>query len=274
MKRDGATPRLRTETTSMNLVLTGVETERLVRALGTISSDRLHGHAWHIALAGAVGWLLRAPTVVIDEAADAVRMVGEATGALLADWAEHYGGRGVGGPPTGVWAHAARAASAHGQSCDLVGMTAHAPHDDIRLSVVCQTHQGVDADATERCATVLRLLFPAFDAAVERRSADDHSADDRAAPAPSAAAPDPTSNVDDAVATLHRRYRLTRRELDVTRLLLTGKSNDEVALTLGISAHTARHHTERIFTKVDVRSRAALWPVAFDGAVGSHARAD
>lgn len=187
MKRDGATQRVRTEPTSMNLVLTGVETERLVRALGTISSDRLHGHAWHIALAGAVGWLLRAPTVVIDEAADAVRMVGEATGALLADWAEHYGGRGVGGPPNGVWAHAARPASAHGQSCDLVGMTAHAPRDDIRLSVVCQTHQGVDADATERCATVLRLLFPAFDAAVERRSADDHSADDRVATAASSA---------------------------------------------------------------------------------------
>lgn len=272
MKRDGATQRLRTGTTYMNLVLTGVETERLVRALGTISSDRLHGHAWHVALAGAVGWLLRAPTVVIDEAADAVRMVGEATGALLADWAEHYGGRGVDGPPTGVWTHAARAPRDRSQSCEIVGMTAHAPHDDIRLSVVCQTHQGADADATERCATVLRLLFPAFDAAVERRAADEHSVDNSLAPTPSA--PDPTGNVDDAVAALHRRYRLTRRELDVTRLLLTGKSNDEVALTLGISAHTARHHTERIFTKVDVRSRAALWPVAFDGTVGPHARAD
>ena len=256
----------------MNLVLTGVETERLVRALATISSDRQQGHAWHVALAGAVGWLLRAPTAVIDEAADAVRMVGDATGAVLADWAEHYGGRGVGGPPTGVWAHATRATGSRDQNCDIVGMTAQARRDDIRLSVVCQTHQGVDADATERCATVLRLLFPVFDAAVERRAADDRAADDRAAPA--ASAPEPTGNVDDAVAALHRRYRLTRRELDVTRLLLTGKSNDEVALTLGISAHTARHHTERIFTKVDVRSRAALWPVAFDGTVASHARAD
>lgn len=54
------------------------------------------------------------------------------------------------------------------------------------------------------------------------------------------------------------RYRLTRRELDVTRLLARGKSNKEIADRLSISAHTARHHPERVLSKIGVRTRAAI----------------
>ena len=57
---------------------------------------------------------------------------------------------------------------------------------------------------------------------------------------------------------LRQRYRLSRREVEVLRLLLLGKSNVGVADALRVSAHTARHHTERILMKVHVHSRAQL----------------
>ncbi|HEU4700426.1 MAG TPA: helix-turn-helix transcriptional regulator [Gemmatimonadales bacterium] len=52
------------------------------------------------------------------------------------------------------------------------------------------------------------------------------------------------------------RYRLTEREREVAELLALGRSNDAVARALGISRHTARHHTESVFAKLGVRSRA------------------
>jgi DNA-binding NarL/FixJ family response regulator len=52
------------------------------------------------------------------------------------------------------------------------------------------------------------------------------------------------------------RYRLTRRELQVADLLASGLSNAAVAESLGISEHTARHHTESVLAKLGVRSRA------------------
>lgn len=57
---------------------------------------------------------------------------------------------------------------------------------------------------------------------------------------------------------LRRRFHLTRREIEVLRLLLLGRSNADVARFLGISEHTARHHTERIRSKLNVHSRAQL----------------
>lgn len=57
---------------------------------------------------------------------------------------------------------------------------------------------------------------------------------------------------------LQRRFRLTAREVQVARLLAEGKQTTEVAAALGISSHTARHHTERILSKLGVKSRAAV----------------
>lgn len=51
---------------------------------------------------------------------------------------------------------------------------------------------------------------------------------------------------------------LTRREADVARLLAQRLSNAEVAAALGVSAHTARHHTERVMHKLGVTSRAEV----------------
>lgn len=51
---------------------------------------------------------------------------------------------------------------------------------------------------------------------------------------------------------------LSRREWQVARLLVDGHTTAAVAAALGISVHTARHHAERVYQKLGVRSRAAL----------------
>jgi DNA-binding CsgD family transcriptional regulator len=55
---------------------------------------------------------------------------------------------------------------------------------------------------------------------------------------------------------LYLRYGLTRREHEVAHLLAEGKSNAAIAQELRISAHTARHHTQRVLAKLAVHSRA------------------
>lgn len=57
-------------------------------------------------------------------------------------------------------------------------------------------------------------------------------------------------------ARIARRFRLTKRELEIALLLAGRASNHEIAERLGISSHTARHHTERVLTKLVVRSRS------------------
>ena len=64
---------------------------------------------------------------------------------------------------------------------------------------------------------------------------------------------------------LRDRFGLTGREIQVARLLGQRLTNDEIAATLGISAHTARHHTESILLKVGVNSRRSLRDAMTDG---------
>jgi DNA-binding CsgD family transcriptional regulator len=51
---------------------------------------------------------------------------------------------------------------------------------------------------------------------------------------------------------------LSDREQRVAQLISAGLSAKEIASRLGISPHTARHHTEHVFAKLGVRSRAAV----------------
>lgn len=57
---------------------------------------------------------------------------------------------------------------------------------------------------------------------------------------------------------LMRRFGLTAREAQVARLLAAGASNKSIAFELSLSEHTSRRHTENVFRKMDVSSRAAL----------------
>jgi DNA-binding CsgD family transcriptional regulator len=50
---------------------------------------------------------------------------------------------------------------------------------------------------------------------------------------------------------------ISAREQEVLEWLEEGKSNGEIALILGISEHTVRHHLERIFSKLGVENRRA-----------------
>jgi DNA-binding NarL/FixJ family response regulator len=54
---------------------------------------------------------------------------------------------------------------------------------------------------------------------------------------------------------------LTSRELEVLRLVATGRANKEIAVDLDISERTARTHVSRILRKLRLSSRtqAALW---------------
>lgn len=61
-----------------------------------------------------------------------------------------------------------------------------------------------------------------------------------------------------SAATLAHVFGLTNREADVALGLAIGHSNTTLAARLGISRHTVRHHSERVFVKLGVRTRKAL----------------
>ncbi|MDH5806037.1 MAG: helix-turn-helix transcriptional regulator [Gemmatimonadota bacterium] len=54
---------------------------------------------------------------------------------------------------------------------------------------------------------------------------------------------------------LRGRFNLTDREAGIALLLANRRCNSEIAESLGISEHTARHHTERVLRKMGVKSR-------------------
>jgi DNA-binding NarL/FixJ family response regulator len=66
---------------------------------------------------------------------------------------------------------------------------------------------------------------------------------------------------DDTVA---RVEQLTPRELDVLRMMGRGASNAEIAEELFVSEATVKSHIGHIFTKLDLRDRAAAIVFAFD----------
>jgi DNA-binding CsgD family transcriptional regulator len=56
---------------------------------------------------------------------------------------------------------------------------------------------------------------------------------------------------------------LSRREIDVLRLVAAGRTSGEIAAELFISPRTAEHHVQNIYTKIGVSNRAAAtrWAV-------------
>lgn len=52
--------------------------------------------------------------------------------------------------------------------------------------------------------------------------------------------------------------RVSPRELDVVRLVVEGRSNDEVGATLGIGVKTVETHLRRLFERFEVASRTEL----------------
>jgi DNA-binding NarL/FixJ family response regulator len=71
-----------------------------------------------------------------------------------------------------------------------------------------------------------------------------------------------TAPADDTAA--GRVDQLTPRELDVLRMMGRGASNTEIAEELFVSEATVKSHIGHIFTKLDLRDRAAAIVFAFD----------
>jgi len=69
-----------------------------------------------------------------------------------------------------------------------------------------------------------------------------------------------------ATARAARPAGLSRREIEVLRLLADGCSSREIASQLFISARTAEHHVQHVYTKIGVTGRAAAtrWAVEHD----------
>jgi DNA-binding NarL/FixJ family response regulator len=79
---------------------------------------------------------------------------------------------------------------------------------------------------------------------------------------------------------VHRRPRtdreaglsaLSAREHEVAREVAEGKTNREIAATLFLSEKTIESHLSRIYSKLDVHSRAALTAIVARRGTGSQA---
>ena len=77
------------------------------------------------------------------------------------------------------------------------------------------------------------------------------------------ATPD-VASVDAVAGPVGDTHGLTARELEVLRLVASGKSNREIASALVISEHTVARHVQNIFTKLGVPSRTAAGAYAFE----------
>jgi DNA-binding CsgD family transcriptional regulator len=66
------------------------------------------------------------------------------------------------------------------------------------------------------------------------------------------------------VASPKSEHGLSRRELEVLRLVAGGKTNREIAALLVISEHTVARHVQNIFAKLGLSSRAAATAFAFE----------
>ena len=77
------------------------------------------------------------------------------------------------------------------------------------------------------------------------------------------AAPD-VASVDALAGSPDDSHGLTGRELEVLRLVASGKSNKEIAAALVISEHTVARHVQNIFSKLGVPSRTAAGAYALE----------
>ena len=92
-----------------------------------------------------------------------------------------------------------------------------------------------------------------------RRRSDVRPPSGAAGPDPPPAAP-PGDFVDaaaDGGEPEEPRTQLSRRELEVLRLLAEGKTDQEIAAELRVSYRTVTTHVGRVYAKLGVRSRAA-----------------
>ena len=67
-----------------------------------------------------------------------------------------------------------------------------------------------------------------------------------------------TAAVPSAGQMLPHDVRITPRELEIARLLVTGKSNKEIADLVSISVRTVERHVSNLYEKTGAHGRAAI----------------
>ncbi len=120
-------------------------------------------------------------------------------------------------------------------------LSLHAPYQVARTRVlIAQCLRGLDdEESAVRELTEARSAFAALGAVPDERAADQLVG--RTAPA-----------------------GMTEREVEVLRLVASGKSNPEIAAVLVLSEKTVARHLSNIFTKLGVTSRTAAAAYAFE----------
>jgi DNA-binding CsgD family transcriptional regulator len=119
------------------------------------------------------------------------------------------------------------------------------------LSTLHSSHQELRAEARELMA---RLRASVFEMQAHRARLRGNGAES-ALDGPTSRGGRTTPAVRSAVS-LHLDHGMTPREIEVALLLSEGCSNRTIAHRLGISPHTARHHTQRVLAKLGVHSRS------------------
>lgn len=62
----------------------------------------------------------------------------------------------------------------------------------------------------------------------------------------------------DVLDTIFARYNISKREQDILKLILDGKSNKEIEDTLFVSYHTVKNHVYNLYQKLGVKTRHQL----------------
>lgn len=159
----------------------------------------------------------------------------------------------------------AQAALGQLRSAFAVWQQLEAPYLAARLRVLiglaCSALGDRDGAELERGAA--RGVFEKLGAARDLALLDEVVAAERAAPR---SAP-PTAPGRGAEPAPAGGQRLSARELEVLRLLATGQTNREIAKALFLSEKTVDRHVSNIFTKLDVRTRAAATAYAYQHAM-------
>src|SRR5262249_43253495 len=119
----------------------------------------------------------------------------------------------------------------------------------IELLVMLQDHLAQSRDRSQRAATVIALTGednePFVVHLMELRRRHRHVAVS-------------IREIGTDLSAFKERYALSRREIQVTELVLRGHRNSHIAATLGITPATTKKHLSRIFEKVGVDSRSQL----------------
>jgi DNA-binding NarL/FixJ family response regulator len=133
----------------------------------------------------------------------------------------------------------------------------HSTGADLRAIVLSTHHDSSHVDsalAAGASAYVVKTAHP-DDVASAVRQAFEHSV------FMSSGAPAPTPTTADAPVRIERPGGLTRREIEILKLVAEGHSNAQLARMLWVTEQTVKFHLSNIYRKLDVanRTEASRW---------------